>query len=57
MVTASSHRVKSADQAKALGKDLLIWCAQRTSVEKVLPDEMVAPELRTVEHLQDIVDS
>jgi hypothetical protein len=49
--------VKSADQAKALGKDLLIWCAQRTAVEKVLPDEMVAPELRTVEHLQDIVDS
>jgi hypothetical protein len=42
--------------AKALGKSLLLWCAQRSAVEKVLPDEMVAPELRTAEHLQDIVD-
>jgi hypothetical protein len=37
VVTADPHRVKSADQAKALGKSLLWWCAQRSAVEKVLP--------------------
>jgi hypothetical protein len=56
VVTADAHRVKSADQARAFGKGpLLLWCAQRSTVEKVLPGDMVAPELRTSEHLQEIM--
>jgi hypothetical protein len=49
VVTANATRVKSAEQARTLGKSLLPWCAQRTTVEKVLPEDMVAPEMRTVE--------
>jgi hypothetical protein len=60
VVTADPHRVKSADQAKALGRSLLWWCAQRSAVEKVLPGVRWWHRnyVRTPEHLlQDIVDS
>jgi hypothetical protein len=57
VVAADPHRVKSADQAKVLGKSLLLWCAQRSAVERVLPEEEVAPEFRAPEHLQDTVES
>jgi hypothetical protein len=51
VVTANADKVKSADQARAFGWTLLLWCAQRSTVEKTLLDDMVAPELRTPEHL------
>ena len=52
VVALDASRIKSAEQAQASGKTLLLWCAQRTTVEKILPDDMVAPEQRTPEHLQ-----
>jgi hypothetical protein len=35
-----------------LGKALLLWCAQRKTVGNILPDDMVAPEQRTPDHLR-----
>jgi hypothetical protein len=52
----SSIMTKSAEQARAFGKTLLLWCAQRSTESRILPDGMVAPEERTTEHLQDIVE-
>jgi hypothetical protein len=52
VVALDASRIKSAEQARASGKALLLWCAQRTTVEKILPDDMVAPEQRTPDHLR-----
>jgi hypothetical protein len=56
VVSANASKVKSAEQARAFGKTLLLWCAQRSTVENILPDGMVAPEQRTSEQLQDILE-
>jgi hypothetical protein len=49
-----SSMTKSAEQARAFGKALLLWCAQRSTESRILPDSMVAPEERTTEQLQEI---
>jgi hypothetical protein len=41
--------IKSVEQARTFGKTLLLWCAQRATVEKILPDGMGAPQRRTLE--------
>jgi hypothetical protein len=53
VVSLHSSMTKSAEQARAFGKTLLLWCAQRSTESRILPDGMVAPEERTTEHLQD----
>ena len=57
VVALDANRAKSAEQARSPGKTLLLWCAQRSTVEKILPDGMVSPETRTAEHLQLILES
>ena len=49
MVALDANMIKSAEQAKTFGKTLLLWCAQRATVEKILPDGMGAPQRRTLE--------
>ena len=51
-----ADRVKSAEQARAAGKAILMWCAGRETETQILPDGMVKPELRTPEHLQEILE-
>jgi hypothetical protein len=57
VVALDASRIKSAEQARASGKTLLLWCTQHSTVEKIWPDGMVAPEQRTPDHLQDILGS
>jgi hypothetical protein len=57
VVALDANRVKSAEQARSSGKTLLLWCAQRSSVKKILPEGMVPPEARTAEHMQLILGS
>jgi hypothetical protein len=59
VVSLDSTRVKSAEQARTSGKAILLWlwCAQHTTKVQILPDGMVAPERRTLEHLQEILES
>jgi hypothetical protein len=57
VVVLDSTRVKSAEQARTSGKSILLWCAARATELQILPDGMVKPELRTPEHLQDILES
>jgi hypothetical protein len=54
VVSLHSSMTKSAEQARAFGKTPLLWCAQRSTESRILPDGMVAPEERTTEHLHDI---
>jgi hypothetical protein len=56
VVSLHSSMTKSAEQARAFGKALLLWCAQRSTESRILPDGMVAPEERTTEQLQEIVE-
>jgi hypothetical protein len=51
-----ADRVKSAEQARAAGKAILMWCAGRETETQILPDGMVRPDLRTPEHLQEILE-
>jgi hypothetical protein len=57
VVTLHSRQTRSAEHARAFGKTLLLllWCAQRSTESKILPDNMVAPEARTTEQQQEIV--
>jgi hypothetical protein len=55
VVMLDSTRVKSAEQARTSGKAILLWCAARATESQILPDGMVKPELRTPEHLQEIL--
>jgi hypothetical protein len=56
VVALDANRAKSAEQARPSGEALLLlWCAQRSTAEKILPDGMVSPETRTAEHLQLIL--
>jgi hypothetical protein len=54
VVSLDSTRIKSAEQARTSGKTMLLWCAPEV---RILPDGMVAPERRTPEHLQEILES
>jgi hypothetical protein len=56
VVTLHSGQTRSAEQARAFGKALLMWCAQRSTESKILPDNMVPPEARTTEQKQEIVE-
>jgi hypothetical protein len=56
VVALDASRTKSAEQARASGKSLLMWCAQRTTVENILPDGIAPPEARTAEHMQLILE-
>ena len=53
VVLLDADRVKSAEQARAAGKAILMWCAGRETETQILPDGMVKPELRTPKHLQE----
>jgi hypothetical protein len=56
VVTLDPTRVKSAEQARVSGKAILLRCAARATESQILPDGMVRPELRTPEHLQEILE-
>jgi hypothetical protein len=55
VVILDADRAKSAEQARASGKAILMRCAARATETQILPDGMVKPELRTPEHLQEIL--
>jgi hypothetical protein len=57
VVALESTRIKSAEQARTSGKAILMWCAQRTTEVRILPDGMVAPGRRTPEHMQEVLES
>jgi hypothetical protein len=48
--------VKTALQARALGKDILEWLAKECVLFRVLPEGMVNPEKRTEKQVQEIVE-
>ena len=56
VVLLDADRVKSAEQARAAGKAILMRCAARETETQILPDGMVKPDLRTPEHLQEILE-
>jgi hypothetical protein len=56
VVILDADRVNSAEQARAAGKAILMWCAARATEQQILLDGMVKPELRTPEHLQEILE-
>jgi hypothetical protein len=43
VVILDADRVKSAEQARASGKAILMWCAARETETQILPDGMVKP--------------
>ena len=55
VVTLLAEQTRSAEQARAFGKTLLMWCAQRSTESKILPENTVPPEARTTEQQQEIV--
>ena len=56
VVTLLAEQTRSAEQARAFGKTLLMWCAQRSTESKILPENTVPPETRTTEQKQEIVE-
>ena len=56
VVLLDADRVKSAEQARAAGKAILMRCAARETETQILPDGMVKPDLRTPKHLQEILE-
>jgi hypothetical protein len=43
VVTLFAKQTRSAEQASAFGKTLLMWCAQRSTESKILPENTVPP--------------
>ena len=41
VVTLHAQQTRSAEQARAFGKALLMWCAQRSTETKILPEKTV----------------
>jgi hypothetical protein len=56
MVTLLAKQTRSVEQARAFGKTMLMWCAQRSTETKILPENTVPPEARTKEQQQEIVE-
>jgi hypothetical protein len=52
VVTLLAKQTRSAEQARAFGKTLLMWCAQQSTETKILPENTVPPEARTKEQQQ-----
>ena len=48
--------MKTAHQARMVGKDLLMWLAKECAIFRLLPRGMGHPKDRTEEHVQAIVD-
>jgi hypothetical protein len=46
VVLLDADRVKSAEQARAAGKAILMWCAARETETQIFPDGMVKPDSR-----------
>jgi hypothetical protein len=56
VVQEASRLVKSASQARNLGKDTTVWCAETTQIKKLLPEGMAAePDKRTEAQVLTIV--
>ena len=56
VVACTPRLVKTAQQARTLGKDILEWLAQECIISRLLPEGMVSPEKRTEENVRDIVE-
>jgi hypothetical protein len=55
-VTLLAEQTRSAEQARAFGKTLLMWCAQRSTESRIMPENTVPPEARTTEQKQEVVE-
>jgi hypothetical protein len=56
VVVCTPRLVKTAHQARTLGKDILEWLAKECVMFRLLPEGMVNPKERTEEQVQEIVE-
>ena len=55
VVACTPRLVKSALQARKVGKDILMWLGKECAIFRLLPEGMVHPKERTEEHVQTAV--
>ena len=56
VVACTPRLVKTAHQARTLGKDILEWLAKECVMFRLLPEGMVNPKERTEEQVQEIME-
>jgi hypothetical protein len=56
VVALHGQQTRSAEQARAFGKTLLMWCAQQSTETTILPENTVPPEAREKDQQQEIVE-
>jgi hypothetical protein len=52
----ATNAVRNATEARALGKDVLMWCAQEVTDTSILPQDTATPTARTQTDLDNIID-
>ena len=57
VVMGEPSNILTAHEASTLGMDILLWRAQEETRKEILPDGMAAPEARTAEDLQRVVET
>jgi hypothetical protein len=56
VVSCTPRLVRSAIQARQLGKDIMMWLAKGCNLDRLLPEGMVKPEERTDEHVLTVLE-